>query len=871
MPFGRRSSIPTNKQSQPYQPASKPTRDTEPENRWDVLVRQHPRITDPGPLATINQNVLVIGIGTFGGYVLERLAARLEDVNANEETPKPKLLYLRMPNATGQPEIVQPHPFVDLIELTEDNRAPDVEDLAKPHWAWLKALGYQPGEAVHGRQAARTVLFKHLHLGPELSQLIPRLNFYLRQRPSHIFLVASAYEVVGAGLIGDLAALVRCCTPNSYIPLIDALVLTESANARPQEEDAYLAATLYELGRLTVEGRPRISYTAARDTLLHYPPQSDDMQLLSGLGLILGNNDAGVQQTAMLLWGTLIAPQFLTEFHAALTTRPIENRLIPSVSLVFAHALVRPLSLLAQIFMHKLTYDLIGRQQQDRLPPRSNQLLTRTEIDEVIEARRQSGLWPSVYALQQMEPDNRYFGEIASALRDQLTATSHALNDIRQQIISFCSSHRTLAYDVPVALDDWLDQPYPPERLEDLRRQLGLAANPAPPPPFYLLIAPERSGGRPISLIAQDRRDVENEWMPWIRLLAKHEAWTTLKAQETLFTFHRVLEQRQYESLQQRWQTRVPTWLKDVQAELEGLEFSPRGKLFYLNVPEKWQANTFGDIKVIRSEDPDPTFALQVWVIQPIPLSNLRRVREAKDLQSYLVHDVEGLVLSIFGADKEALLHVPVALQNALPYQQTLQRFFEFWYDGQAYRLRRTFQGATLSWDQALSDFIAKHEEDQYLASHERFTQMFFELLHGGVLEEVDPYLPPNADWLSTVKTFILHAQSQPEVLRRIAYVREHAEAAYVWGDLRRIAKVREVSLTIHRNDDETSAEVLTLRDLIAGGLEPFVERYERDNAFRQVVANCTQEYRGVWLHYPEGGVFETYLAQLFHYYLNSV
>lgn len=866
MPFSKRSSIPANKHSWPSRPTPEPNRNTRPVEHWQV----YPRIPDPGPLATTNQDVLVIGIGTFGGYVLEQLAKRLEDVNANGQTSKPNMLYLRMPKATGYPEVIKPHQYVDLLELTEDNLAPTEEDLAQPHWAWLEALGYQPGEIVRGRQAARTVLFNHLKLGPNLSTLVDKLENYLRQRPSFIFLVASAYEVVGAGLIGDLAALIRCFAPDNYMPSIDALVLTESSNAQPEEENAYLAATLHELGRLNVEGRPRMSYTAARDTRLHYPPQPGDMQLLNGLGLILGDNNEGVQRAAMLLWGILTVPQFLTGFHAALTSRPLENRLIPSVSLVFAHALVRPLNLLAQVFMYKLVYDVIGREQL-KVSRRSDQPLTREEIDEILESGRQKGLWPSVDALRQMDQTHSdYFGEIAAALKDQQNAASLALDEIRHQITWFCAPHSALAYDVPVEVEDWLNQRCQPERLEDLRRQLRLVANPIPSSPssspFYLRIAPDSSEGRPINLIARNREDVENEWMYWICLLAKHEAWTALKASETLLSFHQVLGQKRYEGLRQRWQTCVHNWRQTVQDEIEGLEFGPRGKLFYLNVPENWQTNVVGDKEVINSND--PTFALQVWVIQPIPLSNLKRVRQTRNVQSYLIHDVEGLVLRIFGDNEENLLHMPVALQNALSYQQALQRFFAFWYDGQAYRLRRSPQVTNLPWNRALSSFIARHEEDQFLASHEEQMQIFFELLRHGVLEDVDPELPPDADWLRTIHTFISHALEDKEVTRRIEYVQEHAEAAYVWGDLRRIAKeLGQITLTIPGKDNETVAQI-TLADLIEAGLSQFVEYYERDEVFRQAAVNCAQEHRGVWLRDPTGGAFETYLAKLFRRYL---
>jgi uncharacterized protein YegL len=221
---------------------------------------------------------LVVGLGASGRQVLERVACRLTEMAQSRSRPQDVAL-LQVDVSLGESH----KDAIDKVEwLTEEERlvlAADLQDLDHritynpeqyPHLSWWQGNSpYSPSRAT-----ARMALVADLFNGLDLSRLWPRLMQALRVSGSEnkvVWIVASAAEVVGSGLLFDLAHLVRQAgryggTQSGTVSQVSLILFMPQARA-PEDVDSEMDrqarafATLQELVRLSVNEWPvRFAY-----------------------------------------------------------------------------------------------------------------------------------------------------------------------------------------------------------------------------------------------------------------------------------------------------------------------------------------------------------------------------------------------------------------------------------------------------------------------------------------------------------------------------------------------------------------------------------------------------------------------------------
>ena len=848
-------------------------------HKWEARARTQRLPQERSPFASVNKEVLIVGLGTIGGEVLKGIAERADDVNSpklkgvaeraddvNSPKDTPRLLHIGMPHVVNHPQVAEfiSHERIQAIELEEDSTVPQASEFDKPHWDWLRALNYLPGETVQGRAAARTALFKHLRLGPKLSHLLSKLKSEFLSPTTHIFIVGSAYEIVGAGLIGDMVALMRAFLPNGQGAHFSAIVLTEPQDVIENEEPLYLAATLYELGRLGAKGRPRMVFTGVHTIQkLSYTPRNPNALLLDGVGVILAPPREGILQAVNLLWGSITSHGILTALDAASTgerLRAPHIQNIAHVSLLYSCALIQPVHLLVDLRTSALTNKVLDNLQDSSSFLRNlSAPLSPEEIDWALERGRTAGWLPTIRALYRADETDVFFSNLAQVLKEEK-------QELSKRIIRLTNAVNERARDAGDLhpSSNWLvarewSQLDLEAQLDQMHNLIGMVANQIDSPPLYLVIAPERSGGsvKKVVASAMDRERmrtfVEHAQRVARRVVLDRLQIPHLRDPETLARFR---------GIKGGWKRLPQVWLQSIDKEIVQMENALNAQLICLNVPDEWDP-LLGDMQKFDSDD--PTFGMQALISDPIPIRNLQVIKQVQgDIREYLVHDVEILVFEIFGYDVSFLEKVPLALQNALSHYNTLERFFEFWHAGYTYQLRRKPEGEVFrSWEEMLQSFIEKYEFElrDHVARNQEAFDIFFLFLQQNVLEVFIPALSKARCWDEMLDQFIQEYDAQQSLIEEHAeYIWQHEEAVKNWGELDRIAKASQESL---------SADISDFRKL---SLEDFVERYESDPSFAEAVSAHVQKHKEIWIEHlirnmkRSGEEFAHYLSHVLRY-----
>lgn len=709
--------------------------------RW--LERLYAR-TMPGPsqsFAKFHTKTLVVGIGNRGADVLTQVIERIDDTNTQSHVyyaPHSRgyaaevnaqrqlaMLHIDMPNVTTEDErsrTVQSterwrQAMVDRLSIT--NR-PDDRDPSEAQRQWSSLMDARSTQATN-RQTAKLTLFNAFRLGRNGAvEIFAKLENYLNAGFKDIILVASPYDMVGANVLGDVAALLRAVKPErtdlniyAFVPLDD----DDQNQVLRYNQKVLRTAALHELGRLSTPAGieqetslgPGISYTVPeRDAMV------DAMVVFSGenCNLRLGN----------MLWGILVSPALFKEVTQRTRNIDAKDEYVPSTGISITRSITRPIHLLREALVCKLMIELIGKGQFSRSKP-SIAACSTEEINLALDQVRGDGYLAMIRLLEESPtcaPQNKDFvirlRQVFERARSQYERDLMTYSNLITQY-SRDNDSRITTYDPR----EWEMQSFPYEMRHEILDRVGFTARRSAADLergllVNMMIAPDRA-------LDYHHRDELGEYINAIEDVVRPFIVNQLLADPTKESLNTLASPR-FNTTATDWQEQYGKWVQEVSKMLQAQNL-PDAFLFSFNTPPAWTQDPVVDLAT--NPEQDSTFAMQGSLYSRVPLKSFSDLATITNNQD-LVHPTEAIVRDVFSKDLAALKEVPVPLQSALTRRVEFWRFYQTWRVAGRAEMATELELANGSFEAMLKQFYSRYDKNyanfrskvaQYIASAE--------------------------------------------------------------------------------------------------------------------------------------------------------